>query len=590
MQTPPEDMNEQHVVNYVPDEIAVVIATNEIDDPAKLYEQVRSRLNRQIAALIKASATADQPVPGPLGPDLTPVVLSKRFAGDRAVLQPLRRKKPRVTDNAPDTAPTLAPWIPVRNGRAHHLYFALGRDPVLLGQMDLERLRLGLESVRELVLLLNRFARTASDESAPWTIRAFAPNWLTIAYQFACGCPAGVPLPVESRRHRWPFQFRGRLAEALEAPAKGEVVVAVLDTCPTQAALDAAALQFPGNELLKQVHNDIPMNSPQCAPTDFAAHLAGCLPRLQWDMQGGPVHAQPEQFAMPDHGLFVAGVVHDVLAGRGRVHLIRVLNDFGVGDMFTIAHALTTLPSLLLRSESTRLVVNLSLGIDLPIPARLLDRWLPQAAGNLKALRERGPEVAELLDLLHANLSDVVDGLVERGILVVAATGNDALRLDVDPGDPPPPRFPARYDDVLGVAATRRDLRTAADYSNRGELAAAAWPGDISTFGGNVVRAAAPDQPAMTDAIDSVVGIFSSRSLPGGAPNTSGWVCWAGTSFSTPVVAGAAARLWAIRPELGPLDVIAWLRSFAHHPHAGADPDAPLEVPVIDVTQRTLAG
>jgi hypothetical protein len=579
MPSPPDtdiDINEQHVVNYVPDEISVVIATTGTVDPAALYEQVRSSLNRQIAALLKVSAVGDRPPSGPLEPDLTPVVLTKRFAGDRAVLQPLRRSQSRESSEAP----VLTPWVPLRNGRAHHLYFALGRDGLPIGKMDLERLRLGLESVRELVLLLNRFALTEQ-------IRAFAPNWLTIAHQFGCGCPAGLPLPLVSRRARYPFRFRDALARTLEEPQRGEVVVAVLDTCPSQAALDAAAVQFPRNELLNQVQQDVRMDSPACSPPGFAAHLEGCLPRLQWDMQSGPAHDDPEQFAMPDHGLFVAGIVHDVIAGRGRVHLIRVLNDFGVGDLFTITHALAALPSLLLQSDSRRLVVNLSLGIDLPIPARLIDRWLPQAAVNPKTLREHAPDVAELLDLLHANLQDVIQSLTEHGVLIVASSGNDALRRDVDPGDPPPPRFPARYDDVLGVAATRRDLRTAADYSNRGELHAAIWPGDVSTFGGNVVPAVASDQPATTDTADSLVGIFSSDSLPGGARNSSGWVRWAGTSFSTPLVASAAARLWGIRPELGPLEVIAWLRSFAHHPHAGADPDAPLEVPVLDITQRS---
>jgi hypothetical protein len=308
-------------------------------------------------------------------------------------------------------------------------------------------------------------------------------------------------------------------------------------------------------------------------------------------MLSGPAHDHPEHFAMPDHGLFATGIVYDILQGKSHVHLIRVLNDFGIGDLFALSHALADLPRVMLgsvepRPGEPRLVVNLSLGIDVPIPERLLDRWLPRTSRHLESLRSRMPDLASLLELLHGNLADIIDALTERGILIVAATGNDALRQDLlSAAVPPPPRFPARYDDVLGVAATRRDLRTAANYSNRGELAVAAWPGDIATFGGNIVPAAAPDQPGSTDPADGVVGILSAKQLPGGAANKSGWARWAGTSFSTPIVGAVAARLWATNTSLGPIDVIAWVRSFAVHPHGGSDPDSPLEVPVLNVSQ-----
>jgi hypothetical protein len=295
---------------------------------------------------------------------------------------------------------------------------------------------------------------------------------------------------------------------------------------------------------------------------------------------------------MADHGLFVTGIVVDIVPDAIRVHLIRVLNDYGIGDLLAITHALAELPRQLLGSDTPRpdephLVVNLSLGIDLPIPARLLDRWLPRTSQDPQVMREQQPDVAGLLDQLHANLADTVDWLTDRGVLVVAASGNDALRVDVVPGDLPPPRFPARYDEVLGVAAVRRDLRTAADYSNRGELISGSWPGDVATFGGNVVPASAADASAVTDADDSVVGIFSHRRLPGGECNTSGWVRWAGTSFSTPIVSAVAARLWAAEPSLGVRELIARVHRFARHPQAGAaDPDAPLEVPVLPAEQR----
>jgi hypothetical protein len=597
MHTTSDDPNEQHVVNYVPDEISVVVSATGIDDGAAFYKHVRTQLNRQIAALLKTSTPDAR---DPFEADLAPTVLARRFANDRAVLQPLQRPRGRAPRSdtytpAPELAPRAAFPRRASGASTRHLYFRLGRDArVPLAKQDLEQQQIGLQSVRELTLLLNRFAPSAEQvpfANQAWTIKAVAPNWLTVGFQFACGCPAGVPLPVDGKKRAWPFRFRGDLARALQEPVVGEVVVAVLDTCPTQAAVDKAAARFPSHGLLNAVHTNVPMDSPALIPPPaLGQHLAGCLPRLQWDMQSGPVHDHPDQFTMADHGLFVTGVVHDVLQGGGRVRLIRVLNDHGIGDLFAITHALAELPRLLLGSDEPRpgeprLVVNLSLGIDLPIPARLLARWLPRTAQNPDVLQSHLPDVSAMLALLHANLADAIGALVDRGVAVVAATGNDAMRRDVVPGEPPPPRFAARYDSVLGVAATRRDLQTAADYSNRGELTAGAWPGDVSTFGGNIVPPGAADQPGTTDPYDGIVGIFSGSSLPGGAKNSSGWVRWAGTSFSTPIVAAVAARLWATKPALAPSNLVAWVHSFAHHPHGGPDPDSPLEVPVLDVSQ-----
>jgi hypothetical protein len=587
-----DDPNEEEVVNYVPDEISVVVVSAGLDDAEVpgFYEHVRSRLNRQIVALLKQS---DGERESPFERDFAPVVLRQRFGGNRAVLQPLRRPSRQPPRDDADDAPALTPSIRFRRGSGRtsdHMYFQLGSGT---RPLDTEHLREGLQSVRELTLLLNRFVLSSTQEpfgKVAWSISVVAPNWLTVAYPFACGSPAGLPVPVSARTAGGPVGFTGALAQALNQPPAGDVVVAVLDTCPTQASVDNAAATFTGNALLGDVQRNVKMNVPALVPAAaYGPHLAGSLPRLQWEVRSGPLHDRPDEFAMADHGLFVAGVVYQLLEGCGRVHLIRVLNDFGIGDVFAISHALAALPRALLGSDEprtgeARLVVNLSLGIDLPIPARLLDRWLPHTSRDAELLRDRLPDIAATLDQLHGNLADVVASLTERGVLTVAATGNDALRPDVVPGEPPPPRFPARYDDVLGVAATRRDLKTAADYSNRGELAAAAWPGDIASVGGNIVPSGAADQPGSTDPADGVLGIFSADRLPGGAANTSGWVRWAGTSFSTPIVAAIAARVWATDPTLDAMHLIALVRSFAQHPHGGADPDAPLEVPVLPVS------
>jgi subtilisin family serine protease len=293
---------------------------------------------------------------------------------------------------------------------------------------------------------------------------------------------------------------------------------------------------------------------------------------------------------MADHGLFAAGVIYSIVPDRTLVRLIRVLNDYGIGDLLAIGHALAALPQALLGTDrpgprQPRLVVNLSLGAEIPIPARLLDRWLPETAKSADQLAARLPELCALLDRVHGNLSDVLAWLTARGVLVVAAAGNDALRQDVSPGQPPPPRYPARYDDVLGVAAVRRDLHQPALYSNRGDVVLQAGSGHVATFGGNVMPAADDQTPPTTSPDDSVVGIFSSGVLPDETANKTGWVKWSGTSFSTPIVAGLAARLWGTDRSRPPVGLAQYVRSFAHDMHAGINPNSPLEVPILDVSQ-----
>jgi subtilisin family serine protease len=306
-------------------------------------------------------------------------------------------------------------------------------------------------------------------------------------------------------------------------------------------------------------------------------------------MLGGPVATHPEQFQVPDHGLFAAGIVYSIVPPGTSVYLIRVLNDYGIGDSLAIGHALAGLPRALLGTDQpgprhARLVVNLSLGAEIPIPARLFDRWLPETARTPADMASHLPELCALFDHLHGNLSDVLSWLTERGVLVVAAAGNDALRADVPPGEPPPPRYPARYDDVLGVAAVRRDLRSPALYSNRGDVVLQAGSGHIATFGGNVVPAANDQASAGTVPNDSVLGLFSGA-IPPASPNTTGWARWSGTSFSTPIIAGVAARLWGTDRSRTPIGLAQYVRSFGHDLHPGVDPFSPLEVPVLHVTQ-----
>jgi subtilisin family serine protease len=160
------------------------------------------------------------------------------------------------------------------------------------------------------------------------------------------------------------------------------------------------------------------------------------------------------------------------------------------------------------------------------------------AAGILYAVRH-GARIVNL-SVAGRTRSPVEESAIryaaERGVLLVAAAGNDALAGD-------PPEYPAALlqpvgsDGVvelgLAVGASDFDGQRAA-FSEHGSFVSLAAPG-ASVFGAVAVRAP--------------VSTFPRSSLPGAS--TGGLYGFAsGTSFAAPEVAGAAALVWAARPEL----------------------------------------
>ena len=177
-------------------------------------------------------------------------------------------------------------------------------------------------------------------------------------------------------------------------------------------------------------------------------------------------------------------------------------------------------------------------------------------------------------------------------MLVVAAAGNDALRPQTRDDAPPPPRFPARYEDVFAVAATTSG-GTPASYSNRADIQP--FGNGITTFGGDVVDQSDKDVPrppadASAGREDAVVGVYASETLPDGVPNTTGWVRWAGTSFAAPTVTGVAARLWSVSGRLDPDDLMRKVLEFTKPVPGGSrtnpDPDGALDAPLLDAWQE----
>lgn len=215
-----------------------------------------------------------------------------------------------------------------------------------------------------------------------------------------------------------------------------------------------------------------------------------------------------------NHGLFVAGLIHRI-APRSKVQLIRVLDDGGCGDLWALNKALEDYTSRMSTwtGRLDKTVINLSLGI--------------------RPKDQEDSETEEKLETLKSTLTKAY----QLGAIIVAAAGND---IPEDPDNPVTMQIPAKYDSVIGVAATSMDGERAC-YSNKGNVAA---PG-----GGNPFNSAEPCEPrtsnwdiglspcSANDMANCPYGLISLAQTQYGQQ----YIFWSGTSFSTPLVSGLAA-------------------------------------------------
>ncbi|HEX2514537.1 MAG TPA: S8 family serine peptidase, partial [Chloroflexota bacterium] len=216
----------------------------------------------------------------------------------------------------------------------------------------------------------------------------------------------------------------------------------------------------------------------------------------------------------------------------------------------------------------------------------MLSLWFPHSVHDAPTVRSWHVDMARTLDFAHRSLAETISWLTAQGVLVVAAAGNDG-GVGTAPL-PPEPRIPARYEDVLAVAAVKRSSFDPAPFSNRGDVAI--MGNGVAVFGGDARPAEGGDADDPWVTVDGVVGAFSSPTLPlGGGPNRSGWAAWAGTSFATPIITGLAAGILSHEPELPPVRVIERVREYARLSEDPLDRDGPLDCPTILATQVPAA-
>lgn len=380
-----------------------------------------------------------------------------------------------------------------------------------------------------------------SGSAAPRIKLSASPNWELggANSQIGTGGPANRPLPAD-----------GPDPNAWRAPI-ATVDVAILDTAHTQSERDEAYRKW--SHLHPLVANLLGPYTPlRVTPMDDL-YTAGDIGRPT-----NQHHLCPdEDYEMPDHGLFAAGIIHSI-APNATLHLIEVLNRNGVGTVDSVYRGLV---HAVRSKKSTWLVINLSLVLDVDSEGENMwadlqeeIRHMSHEPGMAELSRyipadEPGAEAAantpkyglkQFAEDVLRPLGVVCEQLKAQDTVVIAAAGNMGAAVDKNTNtvdcNPPAPvnrlpaRYPAAYTDVIGVAALERGAAGAlqpAPYSHRADLPPVEG---FAAIGGGAGK-------------NGVCGLYIGK-FPDGQPNETGWAFWSGTSFAAPKVSGTVAALF----------------------------------------------
>lgn len=398
-------------LNFLPDEVCIVVNVSRTPDalPApQVYETVMTGLNGRWTTLLAPQPSSTDS----FGQDLAPSLTWRTLVPEAGPLQ----RSARHTDSQGPKAPWVS--LPVDNTSSKLLcFYGIGWDPTKLEIQDRAAL------VRNLVLVVNRRLR---DQAVPGsdavTIVAATPHWLNGAANGGAqisGGPGSAPLPVPTQVVQrqgstvyrtgertiptadldfrfWFPKLAGVLnpgQQAAEGQTIPRVAVAILDTCPPTSQVKDAAAKYntdgQTNDLLRRVVSEQPLVSLEEPPSLLVSdlnHLSSFIPNWRggveaWVKSPSGSNVRERYYNIADHGLFVAGIIKDI-APHADIHLIRVLDDAGIGDLQGITYIMSQLPSLFPVDESgkSRVVINLSLMVDVPPKDAMLPQWFPRSA------------------------------------------------------------------------------------------------------------------------------------------------------------------------------------------------------------------
>jgi hypothetical protein len=367
------------------------------------------------------------------------------------------------------------------------------------------------------------------------------------------GCPAIPPIPVPKDVNCpyspgfWPIELS--LGDKTSTIGTGkDVTVFILDTIPNRHDISRAANDAGvNNKLLHDVDKNVTFNYQFDSLVDTIDESG------QGDISvAKDIYGRHTNFRLPDHGLFIAGIVHSI-ASDARIECIRVLNDFCVGDTNVL---LSSLQYIQYRMSEINPVTNQQGDLFNKLVVINMSLVIPtdDEARSLGVKTKRGSKK----NLLRTNLIVAIQSLVELGAVFAASAGNEGDNPMNPSGQIPDALYPAAFANdkvkgIISVGATN-SAHKAAKYS--------CFPGPlgIATYGGEIPKAK-PSKPPKNPptpgcitkpkAIDALIGIYSSETYPKlskddcdptyPAPNKDAWAYWVGTSFATPIISAILA-------------------------------------------------
>lgn len=259
-----------------------------------------------------------------------------------------------------------------------------------------------------------------------------------------------------------------------------------------------------------------------------------------------PVELGAPHDLVKEHGLFSAGLVK-MVAPFSDVHLVRTLNEAGFGDVFsTVAVMQDALVEQDLNGKLDTTIFNLSLSVTNFAPNTMPGQQLQNINKRINAIQPRLPyayrsfvQGNDPIPALHFFTAEARN----NGITLVAATGNDSAGVATQPAG-----LPAAYDTTIGVAASNhgRDLSC---FSNEVEKNAPLLAPGGEGYGASCINPFSLGDfralcgSGLTSPYDCEYTVMSATST--------GYGQWLGTSFSTPLVAGATALLEQFAQDIG---------------------------------------